>query len=1054
MVRRWRAQWRLVGAVLAVTLLACSLVTALGLLVTATEQNGVSSALGALPAEQARVDLTMINPTGTVAETRQQVESALGGILGPSATLETTSFAITNLYDADLESLNPAVAIYAELDGIENYAQLIDGQWADVADPLAVAIPEPAAQAFGLATGDVFTVEDTELTVGGVYTVLDREDPFWDKDPLGGRGEDPAFPIPGILDFEPVHAFGPLIVSPGGLAAIGVQANRMELSVLPDLSGTTVDQLGPLAERLDDADITARQELRSVSSSLFYESDLGEGVRSVASGLIVTRSTVIVVSLLLLVLAVAAIGQTARLLADARASDRQLMRSRGASSGHVLSIAVVEAIALGLVTALLSPLLASLVYRAFAATPAAVAAGVPSTAELTPFAWVTAAATAVIFVVVLIGPLLARGSATSDAAKSRGRQKVTRTGLDIALLVLAVVAYTQLQSYKTPVDTDSSLEVDPILVVGPAIVLLAGAFGCLRLLPLVARLIGHIGARAKGIVLPLVAWEVGRRSQRAATAVLLLSLALAVGTFSLSFLATWRQSQDDQASLAVGAPARTLAQPTGDASPVLRISGRLGGAEGLGANFGGSGRSVQVLAIGTDARSLIDRGRLSELGGALINSEVGLEPAASRGVTLPGSLSGLNANVRFGDEGSAALGITALVIAVLEDDAGVLHTVNWGEVPVDGNEHAVEGVAELENVRLVGVTATFFVGGGFEQSLSVASVVDDLEIVRADKSTEPVDAETAGWYVRDAFKNSTPAETSTGGQLSFSSLIPGSYATTPATIAFVGWQPEKYLRAIIPSEVAATEHLETGQKIVLFVGGAIVDIAIAGDSDLAPGSATYSEVHGGSVASTTSVVVDHTLLERALVEGGSSRSFVDEWWVDVAPGDGAALVRDDPDAVSAEVLGLALQESPLRIATPMALWLAILSGALLAAIGFVMHTTSGLRSRRLELAQLAAIGVPRPKLLALVTLESLVTGVLGALLGAAIGVLLALLVGPLVASSPDGNPPVPSVIVQLPWAQFLLLDVGVAVVLAAVVLAVARGRSFAQPAELLRWGGE
>ena len=1060
-VRRWRAQWRLVGAVLAVTILACTLVTALGLLVTATEQNGVSSALRSLPTDQSRINITLLDPTGTLAETREQVETTVTDLLGPSAQLETTIFAVSNLFDADLESANPATPYYGEFDGFETFAQLTDGQWVDVAAPISVAIPESAAASFGLGVGDTFTVEGAQLTVAGIYTPIDPTDAFWDNDLLGGNGDDPAFPRPGIMDFEPVHAFGPLVVAPGGLAAADVRPSRVEITVDPDLSALTVAELEPLTENLDDADYEVRQQLGRASASLFYDSNLREGVRSVAAGLIVTRSSVIVVSLLLFVLAIAAIGQTARLLADARASDRQLMRSRGASTGHVLSIAVVEAVALGLVTALVSPFFATLVYRAFAAIPAAVAAGVPAAAELTPLTWLTAGATGLVFIVVLVVPLLARGSATSDAAKSRGRQRVTRTGLDIALLVLAIVAYAQLSSYKTPVDSSSSLTIDPVLVVGPAIVLLAGAFACLRLLPLVARLVGHFGARAKGIVLPLAAWEIGRRPQRAATAVLLLSLALAVGTFSLSFLATWRQSQVDQAELSVGAPGRTLDEPAGGAAPVFRSPGRLGGDNGVGAEFGGSGHAAQVLALSSEARTLIDRGRLSELGGDVIASGLDTNVAASEGIDLPGDVNGLNATVRIGDPEIPPVGITALVTAVLEDESGVLHTVNWGEVAVDGVERKVEGTTQLTGVRLVGVVTTFIVGFGFDQPLAVTTVVDDVEIVREAKGddgeaaiTEPAPGESIGWFTVDPYRVAKPAEAPVEGQLAFDSLIPGAYSTSPATFAFVGWEPTQFIPAIIPTEIAVTDYLLPPQRVVLFVGGAVVDIEIAGDSEAVPGSTAYDQVRQGGVGAVPTIVVDHTLLERALVVAGSSREFADEWWVDIPRGEGAAFVSDDPDAVSSEVLALELQESPLRIATPIALWLAIIAGALLAAIGFVMHTTAGLRGRRLELAQLAALGVPRPKLLALVTLESLITGALGALLGALIGVLLAVLVGPLVASSPDGEPPVPSVVVILPWLQFVLFDLGVASVLAAVVLVVARGSAFVRPAELLRWGGE
>jgi ABC-type antimicrobial peptide transport system permease subunit len=1058
-VRRWRAQWRLIAAVLSVTILSCTLVTALGLLVTTTEQNGVSSALAEFPDSQSRIDLTLLDPGESVDETRGQVESKVGSLLGPSAQLETTTFAVSGLLDVNLESENPVATYVGEFDEIENLTELVEGHWADVATPLAIAVPEAAATSFDLQVGDVLTVDTAEVTIAAIYRPLDSDAAFWNSDILGGNGDDPAFPRPGIMDYEPIHVFGPLVVAPGGLAAADIRATRLEFTVVPDLSGTTVAELEPLTERLEDFDFEVRQQLGSVSASLFFESELREGVRAVAAGLIVTRSTVVVVSLLLLVLAIAAIGQTARLLADARATDRQLMRSRGASSSHVVSIAIVEAIVIGIVTALLSPLLAGLVYRAFAATPAAVDAGIPAAPQLTAFAWITAAAASLIFVVVLVVPLLARGSATSDAAQSRGRYKTARTGVDIALLVVAGVAYAQLRSYESPVDTDASLAIDPILVVGPAIVLIAGAFACVRVLPLVARLVAKIGSRAKGIVAPLAAWEIGRRPQRASTAVLLLSLALAVGTFSLSFLATWQQSQVDQASLAVGPPGRLLADDGVDAAPVFRTPGRLGAsADDVGVEFGGSGRGVQVLALSKDARALLERGRLSELGGRLIDDGLAAETSESAGIDLPGDVNGLTATVRLGDPTLPPLGVTATLVAILEDESGVLHPVNWEEVPVDGLEHEVEGVAALADVRIVGFTATFIMGQGFERAQSVPVAIDDLGVIRdAEKgaeSAEPVEGTSAGWYaVNDQYPPAQVAS-SNGNQVAFDAILPGDYSTFPSIWAFVGWEPAPYLLAVIPTEVAVTESLAPPEHILLFAGGATVVIEIAGDVDVAPGSAPYDEVSAGNVGGLTSVVVDHTLFERALVESGSTRSFADEWWVDVADGAGAAFARDNPDAVSSEALGISLQQSPLRIATPMALWLTILAGALLATIGFAMHTTTGLRSRRLELAQLAAIGVPKPKLLALVTIESLITGLLGAILGAALGILVALLIGPLVASSPDGNPPVPSVIVQLPWLQFVLLDVGIALVLAAVVLAVGRGRSFAQPADLLRWGGE
>jgi hypothetical protein len=72
--------------------------------------------------------------------------------------------------------------------------------------------------------------------------------------------------------------------------------------------------------------------------------------------------------------------------------------------------------------------------------------------------------------------------------------------------------------------------------------------------------------------------------------------------------------------------------------------------------------------------------------------------------------------------------------------------------------------------------------------------------------------------------------------------------------------------------------------------------------------------------------------------------------------------------------------------------------------------------------------------------------------GVAIGILLAFLVGPLVAVSPSGVAPVPSVIVEVPGGSIALLILEMVVVLAAVVLAVARIQRYTSPADLLRGG--
>jgi ABC-type lipoprotein release transport system permease subunit len=186
---------------------------------------------------------------------------------------------------------------------------------------------------------------------------------------------------------------------------------------------------------------------------------------------------------------------------------------------------------------------------------------------------------------------------------------------------------------------------------------------------------------------------------------------------------------------------------------------------------------------------------------------------------------------------------------------------------------------------------------------------------------------------------------------------------------------------------------------------------------------------------------------------------VDEWWLDVAAGQGQAYVDAHPPAdgawvYSSDVLGTQLQQAPLRVATQAALWVSIAAGAVLAAVGFAMHSAATLRARRIELAQLRAIGLTRRGLVTLVAAESLLLCVLGIVFGVSIGLLLATLVGPLVAVSPDGTPPIPSISTEVPVASIALLALAMVAVLAAVVLTVATAQRRTRPADLLRGGGE
>lgn len=1149
--RRSRTQWRLLVVVSAVAVLACTLVTALSLLVSATEQRAVRSALTSAPVADTVVTVHVTDLTAPAGEVRTAGDAAVTGMLAPAASATATGMAFSEINAVPRDGQASAIAYYGELDGVTAHARLIEGVWpastrtgvttdddGTVRTVVPVAVPEPAVESFGLALGDLlptgpfFGGDRYAAEVVGIYAPdggpsdsdladSDLADglPYWTPDPLGGAGLDEAFAVPGSGGRVTTPAIGPLVLADGGLDAVGMRVERLTVRYVPDFTGVVVADVVPLIDALGTAEDDLPVGIGDVAGGVRHVTALGTTVQEVGTGVLVTRATVVVVSLLLIVLAVAALLQTARLLVGARTGEQHLMRARGASNRQLLGLAALEAAGLALVTAIVGANLARGVYVLVARGPAMAAAGMSGDPGLPTSAWATANGVAVVFGVVLVSPLLRRGSTFVEgeqaAARPSRRAAWQRSGLDLVLLLLAGVAYWQLRSYRSPFSGGASLSLDPVLVAGPALVLLAGALLCVRLIPAASRLAEGIGARGRGVVAPLASWQVGRRSHRATSAVLLLTLALSVGTFSQSFLSTWRQSQADQAAYTVGAPVRVTAdtQPWGESrelsalltpaaepdrttsptgptvAPVQRRTGTIARADRQRYD-GADGPSVRVLGLGAQARGMLTAGRLAEAGGATIVRALDETVEAADGVALPGEPAGILATLRatagFEEAGpgwdGSALGLAAIVRAVIADADGVMGTLDLGTVPLDGEDHEVQALFATDATgttgstvpvtgrRLVGIQVVLFVAAAGVSAPAMPLTVDllatDLAVLSPapETTTDPADPDTPAepepeleaepefvaepvqvgdvdWYA--VSRGLVPMSVTPPQQDQIAMRVVAERFDGPA-VTLTGWSAVIDPPAVLTRDLARRVGVEVGDRVALLIDGAVTRVEVTGIVRRVP------------TTTGTAVVVDQELLARALAQSGVAGSAVDEWWID--PGDRVeeylAALGPDRDVTSQPGLTGRLQHHPLRVATQGALLLVGLAAGALAAVGFAVHAAASLRAREVENAQLRAIGVSRNRLTAVVGVESVLLGVLGTLFGVGLGVLLGRLVGPLVAVSSDGSPPVPAVRVLLPWADVAGLAVVVVTVLATVVLAVGVLQRHADPAALLRRGEE
>jgi hypothetical protein len=1091
--RRAGAQSTLVVAVLAVALVGATLLGTFALLLHASDHRALDAALDQAPASRTDVDAFLVldgqNPAAAVGAAESFLDDLLGDV--PS---DRTQWLASPVYRMPLVPGDiPPLAYLASNPEIPAHADLVAGRWPDRATDdggrVEVAVPQVAAARYGWSVGTVIqltspqTTTPTTVVVVGTHTLAGPAR-TWYRDVLQGQEHDPSYPVPGSFGSVRTDAWGPMVVvpdvllRPGGLGSAHVVAS-------PRLSEAPDGALGEVRTRLGYAQPQLISDINGVATGGRLTTSLAATVDAATGGLAVTRISLVIVGLMLIVLAVTVLLLAARLLAERRAPEQTLMASRGASSRQILVLAALEAAGVALVTALASPWLAGLVYQVVTRSDALRRSGLHDEVGHPKELWVTCAVASVLLAAVLVAPLVRRRGSVVDAEQRMVRQDrrgmLARSGADVAVAVLAAVGVWQLRSYRSPVLTSTDPEqlgrVDVVLVTAPALLLLAGAVLALRLLPVVAGLGERAASRSRSLVAPLAAWEVGRRPGRASGAVLLLTLAVAVGSFSQAFLATWRASQEDQADLQVGTDVRlehlpgapdeqaraVVALPgLGAVSPVTNRSVELGSVAPGGDLARGSW--VNLLAMDTKHADEILRGRSTPGWGTWTST---LAPAApASGIALPGTVAAVE--VHLTSFATVPIEGPLQVTLVLQDEHGARTPLDLPRVELEGADEVVrvalpEPAAGLQLVAVVsagastgtaeGATVGEALTGRFRLTLSDLRVVPPAA-AGSDEEPAPVavpltGADWTGQAVTDG--SSSPARTRVEAgaddldldtTADVGQLLYGRIAFTAAT----------FDQAPVP--VLATDtlmrnfDLEIGDRLALEVDGARVPVVVVREVPYLPGQPKGE-----------GILADRDTLTRATILASQPAPLLDGWWLQVPDDQAAAVVtaateQDLGDASSRVRARLDGTEGPLRVGVQAALGIVTVAALALAVAGFAMSATVSVRTRRLELARLQALGAPRSGLVRAVLVEHTILGALGIVAGLALGAVLASVVGPLVTVSAAGSSPVPYVIVHWPWPTQLALVAALLVLAGAAVTITTATLLRRASGALLRLGAE
>ncbi|MET9663645.1 FtsX-like permease family protein, partial [Streptomyces sp. NPDC006510] len=325
---------------------------------------------------------------------RKAAREAFDGLPVTVRTLETSgAYALPrDLRAPDARSGEPDLAHFASLD--HSRVRIAAGRMpasggGKSGEPVQVALPRTAAEALKLKPGSRFTVTDRltdkplPVLVTGVYEVSDPADPYWQLDELGGRG----------IRKLAFTTYGPLLTGPDVTGFGRVSPGTMSWLATADFRTVTTGRI----DALHDATTAAPKTLLTApefKSGATARTSLPQVLEQIDRALLVSRSTLMIVAVQLVLLAGYALLLVARLLSSERDGETRLLRARGGSRGRITALAAIEALLLALPAALVAPLLAGPLTRLLADRGALSRIGLRIDGGATGTVWLVAVVTA------------------------------------------------------------------------------------------------------------------------------------------------------------------------------------------------------------------------------------------------------------------------------------------------------------------------------------------------------------------------------------------------------------------------------------------------------------------------------------------------------------------------------------------------------------------------------------------------------------------------------------------------------------------------------------
>jgi ABC-type lipoprotein release transport system permease subunit len=499
------------------------------------------------------------------------------------------------------------------------HMRLEAGTLPDQSTAPATLITDEMASVYHLRVGDALVMapfgdhtRQLTLRVSGIWTPNDPNDAYWfGRSFSSNQGANQPLLYPLLVSSDLYFAQLAGLPNLGTTAAwdYPIQPEQLHIAQLSDAQNNLSRFTAEATNRLATISGVQQAQVNTGLSQLL--SNYQQKLNLLALPLYVVMAQVLGLILFYIVV-------VAGLLVERQSAEIATLKSRGASGLQVLGLYLAQGVVLAVVSALLGPWLAVLLTRGL------VFWLLPGTASLVSAGYLGAVTfPASIFWIAGLVALLCLGAlalATLRAARldvlafRREQARALRQPLwqrlylDVGLAVLCAAGYVELNYFGgTNVRglVGGSAASDPLLLLTPGLLLLAGALLALRFFPLLVRGLAHLATLGRGATNLLALIQIARSPLHYTRLVLLLTLAVGLGLFTLTFSASLSQSQIDGAGYQAGADFRAMESATNATPATSDQQKTLAGLPGVQAVSAARRSSVNTSSLASASIGLL-----------------------------------------------------------------------------------------------------------------------------------------------------------------------------------------------------------------------------------------------------------------------------------------------------------------------------------------------------------------------------------------------------------------------------------------------------------------